>query len=366
MKKTGDCRNRIIRARTKLLLDNPFFGYLAINLTLEEEPSVVTMATDGERLFYNPDFVRRLNENTLLTIVAHEVMHCALGHIWRREERDPVKWNYAADYADNLLLKNEGFSVPNDALCDEKYEGMSAEEIYRRLPDGPPTKGKMIGSHDKWPVEGKGKSKRLSKKWRERLARAAAAARMRGKLPGKANKMIQDTLEPILDWRKILRDLLLTTVRNDFRLMPPSKKHLWRGMYLPSTYGESLKLAIGIDTSSSVDIKQFQSFLAELRGITEQFAQFELYLFFCDTAIHNKIVLTANDQWPLDFPKRNGGTSFNPVLEAVLEECPDASGLVYLTDGDGDYPSEPVAYPVIWVLNSRKKMKWGETVEMEV
>ncbi|MGA3325888.1 MAG: hypothetical protein ABSF45_15555 [Terriglobia bacterium] len=36
--------------------------------------------------------------------LAHEVLHCALGHQCRRGERDPGLWSEAADLAINPIL----------------------------------------------------------------------------------------------------------------------------------------------------------------------------------------------------------------------------------------------------------------------
>ncbi|MBD3793273.1 MAG: hypothetical protein IE889_03805 [Campylobacterales bacterium] len=36
-------------------------------------------------------------------------------------------------------------------------------------------------------------------------------------------------------------------------MFPPSKKHLYRGMALPSVTGEELKINVAIDTSASID-----------------------------------------------------------------------------------------------------------------
>ena len=47
------------------------------------------MATDGSRIVYNPAFVDELKPAELEGTLAHEVMHCALGHQCRRGERDP-------------------------------------------------------------------------------------------------------------------------------------------------------------------------------------------------------------------------------------------------------------------------------------
>ncbi len=387
-------KEKIIRERVQLLLHRPFFGHLALGLELKElspaelealPPECRTMATDGRHLFYSPAFVSRLDPKVLQTILAHETLHCALGHLWRRETRKHMKWNYATDYAINLMLKKEGFAIPANCLCEDKFNGMEAEVIYRKLPDQKP-KGSLMDSHDKWPSDGKkgkdnkdqtpqsnqsslssdGDQEKLAKDWKDKLIRAATAARMQGKLPGTVDRLIQDMLEPKLDWKIILRDMITSLTRSDFRLFPVSKRHLWRGIYLPSLHGEKLEIAVGIDTSGSVSAKEFQEFIAEIKGITEQFMDFTLYLFFSDAEIHDRITLSPNEEWPEKFPKKDGGTSFIPIINLVTEEYPQVAALVYLTDGAGSYPEYPPDYPVIWVLNTDTVMPWGQNIRMEV
>ncbi len=407
MNENQTVKEKIIRERVQLLLHRPFFGHLTLGLELKEEPAVGTMATDGKHLFYSPAFVSRLDPKVLQTILAHETLHCALGHLWRKETRQHMKWNYATDYAINLMLKKEGFAIPANCLCDDRFNGMEAEVIYNKLPDQKP-KGSLMDSHDKWPSDGEKDKKqsepqnnsgdnqdqpqpqngndggqdnpqqqtapsqsndeqeKLAKDWKDKLIRAATAARMQGKLPGTVDQLIQDMLEPKLDWRVILRDLITSLTRSDFRLFPVSKKHLWRNIYLPSLYGEKLEIAVGIDTSGSVSVKEFQEFIAEIKGITEQFVDFILYLFFSDAEIHDRITLSPNEEWPEQFPKKDGGTSFIPVINLVTEEYPQVSALVYLTDGAGSYPEYQPDYPVIWVLNTDTVLPWGQNIRMEV
>ena len=64
-------------------------------------------------------------------ILAHEFLHAALRHDVRREERNPILWNVACDYVINgwLLEMNVG-QMPETALYDEHFKGMSAESIY--------------------------------------------------------------------------------------------------------------------------------------------------------------------------------------------------------------------------------------------
>lgn len=124
---------RIQKARTALLLDHPFFGSLLFRLKGHETRSVKTMATDGISLYYNPDFVDTLNAATLAGTLAHEVMHPALRHHTRRAGRDPKRWNEACDYAINPLLLDAGLRLPEGVLVDNRFRGLSAEEIYNRL-----------------------------------------------------------------------------------------------------------------------------------------------------------------------------------------------------------------------------------------
>src|SRR5215467_7768883 len=132
MSKTDNLQHKLTRARTQLLLNQPFFGTLCLRLKLISGP-VPTMATDGRRIVYDPAFVNSLPPAELEAVLAHEVLHCALGHHCRRGQRDPRLWNEAADLAINPLLVANGFSLPAGALIDPDFDNLSAEEIYARL-----------------------------------------------------------------------------------------------------------------------------------------------------------------------------------------------------------------------------------------
>jgi hypothetical protein len=123
---------KLTRARVQLLLLQPFFGTLGLRLKLIPG-DLPTMATDGSRIVYNPAFVDELKPAELEGTLAHEVLHCALGHQCRRGERDSRLWNEAADFAVNPILIGNGFALPAGALFDPAFANMSAEEIYARL-----------------------------------------------------------------------------------------------------------------------------------------------------------------------------------------------------------------------------------------
>ena len=123
---------KLTRSRVQLLILQPFFGTLCLRLKLIPG-DLPTMATDGSRIVYNPAFVDQLKPAELEGTLAHEVMHCALGHQCRRGNRDPGLWNEAADFAINPILIANGFTLPAGALIDPAFANLSAEEIYARL-----------------------------------------------------------------------------------------------------------------------------------------------------------------------------------------------------------------------------------------
>src|SRR5688572_8159858 len=100
---------RVVKQRISLVISEPFFGQLLLNLKLiEMDEQMVkafsgsgrypTFCTDGVYLWFNPDFSKDLNDIQLRTVLIHEVIHPMLLHIFRRGDRDPVIWNIACDY----------------------------------------------------------------------------------------------------------------------------------------------------------------------------------------------------------------------------------------------------------------------------
>lgn len=138
------------KALNNMIIDYPFFATLALQLPLVEKPDnypCPTACTDGNRIVYNPEFFKNLDIGTSLAILIHEVLHCALGHLWRRGTRDVELWNCATDFAINSIIKDtidsmskenknsmvKPLVLPRNCLYDEKFRNMNADEIYTIL-----------------------------------------------------------------------------------------------------------------------------------------------------------------------------------------------------------------------------------------
>jgi predicted metal-dependent peptidase len=138
------------KARQTLVLDQFQLGALAMSLKLLADPRCKTAWVDGRSLGFNPHFVLSLTPKRLVALVAHEVLHVALGHPWRRGNREMRRWNIACDKAINTLLREFGFELPDGAYYAEGDEvGQSAEWVYDHMPYDEP--------QDK-PEPGKGES----------------------------------------------------------------------------------------------------------------------------------------------------------------------------------------------------------------
>ena len=128
-----DIKTAFTRARSSLLLKQPFFGTLCLRLGAEFTEDIPTAGTNGEKLLINPTFFLKCTAEQRVGLLAHEVMHCVYMHVIRLNERDPFLWNVAGDYVINLVVTDAGMILPEGGLLDEKYRDMSADEIYTTL-----------------------------------------------------------------------------------------------------------------------------------------------------------------------------------------------------------------------------------------
>lgn len=121
---------KMIKARAALILQQRFYGKLALELRLVEDEKAETMWTDGKSLGFNPEFVLNQSMDETKAVICHEVMHCALGHHCRRNGRNADSWNEATDYAINPIILNSGMKLPKEMLFDPNFNEKSADEIY--------------------------------------------------------------------------------------------------------------------------------------------------------------------------------------------------------------------------------------------
>jgi predicted metal-dependent peptidase len=391
---------RIQKARTALVLDHPFFGSLLFRLKDRPSSAVKTMATDGVSLLWNPEFVETLNAVTLAGTLAHEVMHPALHHHLRRTCRDPKRWNIACDYAINPLLIDAGLKLPEGVLVENRFRGMSAEQIYNLLeseadlgednngddqtsstesgtnvapgndesddPGAPETEG-GIGQVLDAPEPGDDSPsvEEQAREWDVAVNQAMTVAHQAGKVPVGLDRTVEGAAEAAVDWRELLRRLWSETIAADYSWMRPNRRHLWTGLYLPGVVREGVgEVAIAVDCSGSISPRQLRLFEAEARSIVEGQRPERVYVLYFDAAVHKVETYEAGERIALN-PVGGGGTAFEPCFEWLDERGIRPQTMVFLTDLYGSFPSSAPSYPVLWASTGRRQAPFGEVIPMQ-
>ena len=391
---------RIQKARTSLILDHPFFGSLLFRLKGRECRSVPTMATDGVSIFYNPDFVETLNAATLAGTLAHEVMHPALQHHVRRSGRNPKRWNQACDFAINPMLVDAGLSLPEGVLIDDRFRGMSAEQIYNLLkseterdsdneggddepgrdeskdeksssddsnePSAPITEGGIGQVLDAPPQDEETPAiEEQAREWDVAVNQATTVARQAGKIPAGLARTLESAAEAAVDWRELLRRVWSETVPADSSWMRPNRRHIWSGLYLPGVVRESVgEIAIAVDCSGSVNARQLGLFEAEVCSILEGQRPERVHVLYFDSEVQKVETYLAGEPVHLD-PVGGGGTDFGPCFDWLEQRGIRPQTLVFLTDLWGTFPNVAPEYPVLWASTGRRQAPFGSVVPMQ-
>lgn len=357
----------MIKARSKLLMTQPFFGALALKLQLvpiTDETVCNTAAVDGRRMFYYPPFINGLvsggSNAKVVGLVAHEVMHCVFNHMTRRNFRDMEDWNIACDYAINSHLIDNGFVLPDEGIFDteKKYVGWHAEAIYndinKKKPENKPKPapwGMVLDATD--PAA-------QNVEWEVAVRAAAMTAKAAGKLPGNIASMIDEVLTPKVDWRSALWQFATRLDRAEYSWSRPHRAYISEDEYLPSMRSEVLgPLVFIFDTSGSHSDQALKQCWSEVVDVAKHQRPSNLYVVQCDYNVQKAeeidIDTAGNEKFEI---KGRGGTRFGPAFDHVREHYPEAEAVIFLTDmecGFGDC-KEPEC-PVLWISTEKK---WSE------
>lgn len=392
---------KITTARVGLLLKAPFFGNMATRMTLTDASDwCPTAATDGRNFYYNKDFVNKLSTKKLEFLLGHEILHAVLDHFGRLGNRDRMLANIAQDYAVNQILVDEriGQKIDEVKIClDSKYRGKAWEEIYDELYESAEKisleslleqLGQVLDEHlkeqegsgegesedkpgqGKRPMITKEEMQRIRDEVKEAMMQSAAAAGA-GKTPDMIQRMIKNITEPKISWRELVRQEIQSIVRNDYSFQRPNRKSWHSGAILPGMKeATTIDVAIAMDMSGSISLEDAGVFLSEVKGILDQYEDFNLHLWCFDTMIYNHKVITQDNSWELEDyqPQGGGGTMFEVNWEFMRNESIQPKKFIMFTDGYpcGTWGSEDWCDTVFIVKgNTTAQAPFGQTVVYE-
>ena len=362
---------KITQAKTKLMLENPYFGSLVTSIELRVNNNIASFHPLGDVLEYNDEYLEVLDINEVSTILANAAMHQALFHSNRGKDKVSSVWNLASDYAINDLLVDNGFMLPPMANYASRFEMLYAEQIYQillaelDLQDNDETLDEQEKQSEEFEEQDLPENLLAQEEYELLLEQLNIKLEQHGDLPKGIERFIESKKEAQISWRDELYRYVNIHAKSDYRMFPSSKKHLYRGIALPSIYGEELKIVVAIDTSASIDDELLKTFLAELYEIMQVFTHYVIELIECDATIQNIQRLTPQE--PLEpMLKGGGGTDFRPVFEYIENMNEDFKFLIYFTDGKGSFPKYEPLIDVLWVMSERCDVPFGEVLELKV
>ncbi len=389
----AEVHDRVIIARVGLLLRHPFFGNMATRMAVKNcDDWCPTAATDGRTLYYNTQFFNMLTNKQIEFVIAHEILHCVFDHIIRREDRDPNIYNIACDYlVNNCLVRDKIGEIVTQIKIfqDFKYDNWSSEQVYDDIFDKYDEEelkqlGELLDEHVDWEKDINGntpsqkQSSKKSKKGKEGEGRpsyskeelrkirdeikesmiSSAQAAGTGNLPGEIARMIKELTEPKMNWRELIRQQVQSTIRNDFTFQRPSRKGWHTNAIIPGmNFDNTIDICIGIDMSGSIGDAQGADFLGEVKGIMEEYDDYNIKVWCFDTKVYNEADFSPSDGSDLVEYEimGGGGTDFMCNWAYMKEHDIVPKKFIMFTDGYAwDSWGDPDYCETLFVIHSNR------------
>lgn len=377
------CETAFIRSRCYLMQNRPFYAHLVMKLRLEwlEDVPGGLSCTDGDALYINPVEFTKLGKMEQVTVLVHETLHCACGHLWRKGSRDMPKWNMAADLAiDNIIHADQMAAGPweqnreqwlqEHGLTLQQFAGMPAEAIYPKLPDPPKQCGCGAGGKggcfkDQSQKDAAARSE-AEATWKGHVV---AAGQLAGNQPGAWSELVKAAM-PKPPFHLKLFEYLNRGLGGDTDWASLNRRCMWRGMYLPTETRTVMgRVAWVTDTSGSMSQEQLVKAFGYFRGFRDQHPCLA-NLICCDYGVASHKTYEEWEPLPDKFEaKGRGGTSFNAPFTMLREKRIEPRVLIYATDAYGECSVAKPSYPVLWLIIGGDKdwrAPFGEVVSVPV
>lgn len=339
-----------------------FYSHLLFKIDRVNSKSCTTMGVGvvNKRLqmVYSPEFVNKLSEDCLITVLKHEVGHLVHNHISRgqgskrKDKALHTLENVAMDRVLNERLNldhireiggitPESFiemlkeTKPQEVLPYQNYEyylDLLLKEKNERDKNG---KGnKFIEDLEKMVMddhEGFGTLDPIDQAILEEAIRQSAEkakADNQGSLPSEFEDILSVDKNFKLPWHRELKNFIGFNTRIG-NIKSRSKRNRRYGLKVPGKKKDyKAKILVALDTSGSMSGTRTDKVLSEIYGIWKEM-NIDLDIVECDTEIKSVFTYDGKSEFKID---GRGGTELSPALDYAQENRYD--GIIVLTDGE--------------------------------
>jgi len=389
---------RIQKGLRMLTVPLPHLAGLAAAVRVNIDERIPTMGVFASgRLLANPTFTARLNDNDLVFVLAHELLHLALRTHERAKGSGQLEFNYAHDYIINDMLRAAlgVATIPAGGLDMPGAREKSAEQIVvemrrngdfissrTRVWDGEMTiAGRVFGpqaagsggpgtnassTNDNGDVLGDARERemfpddaaeqaRRAREIQDLAARGLALGKAMGAMQGRGTdtggtRQVVDALRGIYatPWQMALQTWIEGVVPGERTFVRPSRRGAERDdVVMPGRRRHSWMLNVVLDTSGSMS-EEIPRALGAIADFCDAAAVDDIRLVQCDTEVTSDEVLSPAALAAYEVGGY-GGSDLTPALLAFADD-PRVTAAIVITDGDITFPAEPMPYAVLWIL----------------
>lgn len=377
----------------------PYYAYVLASVLPVADPSVPAMGVSlhgelgrGGRYYLHVNIEQLQREPRFLRgILLHEVHHIVLGHlahpkffgVAQPELMLLAQETSANEYIDEplpdpvLWQHFERFGLRAGQSTLERYQLLCEAQAEGKTPQ-PARDTKPVDEH-RWseqaapPPAGLTETRQIIKDAMDEAASdpeqlpKLERQRIAGRTPEQLLAQLGGTGEAPrvdIDWRDALRMFVAHTRAPMHTWSRPSRRFPARIGQIPGRAYQHRpvlrpRLLIAIDTSLSMSESELAEIARQLRPMSK-LAQ--LVIVECDVTITRSYAFST----VIEQVKGRGGTDLRPVFEPAFLRAQAADGVVYFTDGEGPYPEQPPAIPVLWMLTkpSAFRCPWGQRAKL--
>jgi len=342
------------------------FPYLASGVfgaAVIPSPGSGTVSVDESwRMRADPELTADWTAAQLGSVLIHHVCHLLRSHGERAQAvttgpEEARAWVRAADAEINDDLVPAGLDLPGQPILPRHLgaeDGLLAEQYFEHVrvreasgrrsgswldcgsgADGVPRPGEGPGGLPGWQAD-------LLK--RQVAQDVLSYARQAGTVPAGLLRWAEQTLNPKVDWRRLLAAELRRAVAQvagavDYSYRRPSRRSAVAGdVVLPALRRPVPEVAVVCDTSGSMNDDLLAMVLAEVEGLLRALGLArQVRVLACDTAVAPAQRVTSARQVQLI---GGGGTDMGAGIAAAVALRPRPAVTVVLTDGYTPWPAQ--------------------------
>lgn len=371
---TRELNRKLDITKSKIFLgkNSAFFGSLLCSLDFFWTEGINTACTNGNYYAWNPAWFLSLHPDARVTVLLHEIWHCARLHLPRIGSRDPLIWNIACDIVINNNLERDGYKFIGIENCwkDQSLFGKAEEDIYDLLMKNaamqPPSGGSWGNGDDGGDLQ----PCQNDQKNVNDVIRATHTAEQQGQagsIPGDVREIVDAFMDPVVPWEQYIHKFLTEQMNIRYKWNRPNRRY--RHIYLPSRQRDQGKLGhvvVFIDVSGSISREQIKRVIAELVHIHRTYKPDELTLIQFDTRLTREHTINSHDDISSYEIIGGGGTCLIPVRDWIESNEPTA--VIVFSDLEVQ-PMKQLSkdIPFLWVVldNNSATVPFGEKVHVK-